>query len=208
MLVHYLTSGGISVPMEVSAHTVPRDELLTYAYNPSKRCMWCTHGAGCPQFDQRPCCPPKLPSFDKLKLRSYLNVFILNLSLEDYLSCYPKIDRSPMRMYLAMGNTHKATRNALKRAVDALILDGEQGFKVGGCSGCKFKVTGKCKDFRPALEGTGVDVCKLYECLTGKELDWLQNHVMPKSMTAIGGIYTDRIIAEEDVLNVFTRNKP
>ena len=200
---YHKTSAGIELPVEVGVFKVSLDTLKQF-YHPEARDSWCcTTPIKCSQFGCRPCCPPRFPKFFDLPQRKNLYIIITRMATQDYLDAYPKVANTSMRFYGTSTGVHYLTRGALYRIVKALYQKGDQGFKVGGCSGCTVKKTGKCnKILMPALEGTGIDVIHLYKHITGIDMEWNKPKELMGHMAAVGGLYTDRDIKPSEIWGV------
>ena len=71
-----------------------------------------------------------------------------------------------------------------------------QKFKSSGCGGCQYPKTGKCKDFQPMLEGLGINVVELTKDVFDFDIQWFikGSRTLPDIISAVGGVYTDRVI--------------
>lgn len=199
----YKTSSGVSLPLEVGVYRVNQETLLSTLFDPINRDSWCQAGPKvCSQFGCRPCCPPKFPTFDNLRTRKNMYVVIVRMNTQDYLDAYPNVAQK-MAYYGATTGVHYQTRGKLYAIIKNLYQPGDQGFKVGGCSGCTVKKTGKCnKILMPALEGTGINVVGLYKHLTGDTMEWNKDGKLMGTMAAVGGLLTDRDLSKSDILKV------
>lgn len=198
----YYTSTGVGIPVTISIKRLSRERIINkYIESEEERNSWCTHGKKpCAQYDTRPCCPPRIPIFEKLRKRSFLYLIHLKFELEDFLESYPQYKDIPTRTFFIGSIIRVACRKVLFEAESELKVKGDTIFKVGGCSSCSFKKGKGCKTgVTPALEGVGIKVCEICE----KEFDtpvlW---HSSPGGMqyfSALGGIYTDQELDPEDI---------
>jgi predicted metal-binding protein len=156
---------------------------------------WCTGGdCKCAKYGCRPCCPPKVKLFNALKARKHMYLVFVKMVLEDYYTVYPNVRESKSWCYFGMDGTHKMTRNIQNKIAES--FEG-QAFRVGGCLGCQYPKTGKCKRYAPALEATGINVCALSLGEFGEEIVWREAKQPMEYMIAIGGIYTDEDISKD-----------
>jgi predicted metal-binding protein len=184
-----VTSSGAQLPVIVEVKKVPRSKMLEHMTTDlAVRDNWCTHDKPCSKFGMRPCCPPQVKTFDQLKVRDHAYLIMVKIDLKDYYRIYPNVKESKSWAYFGMDGTHKMTRNISNKIVS--LLKG-QGFRVGGCLGCQFTKTGKCKRFEPALEATGINVVSLTEDVFGEKIKWAKPKNPMRYMIATGCVYTD-----------------
>jgi predicted metal-binding protein len=197
---HKVTSSGAKIPVEVQVKRVTRDDMLKFqTKNKDERNNWCTQGKPCSKYGCRPCCPPKVKMFSELKEHKYMYLVFVKIELDDYYKVYPNVKESKSWCYFGMDGTHKMSRNIQNKI--SCSFEG-QAFRVGGCLGCQYPKTGKCKRFAPALEATGIDVCKLSAEIFGEFITWRRAKKPMKNMIAIGGIYTDEVISKSKLKEV------
>jgi len=166
---------------------------------------WCTHDKPCIKYNCRPCCPPRVKTFDKLKKRKSMYIIKVSIAYDDYMEYSPKTKESPRQTWLFMGATHKITRALQNKIVQALFEKGDQGFRVGGCVGCQYSKTGECLHFMPAPEATGINVVSLTKDVFGIDICWLKNKVPTDTMIAVGGLYTDRDISPRTIKEIILK---
>lgn len=197
----YVTASKSEMPVTIEIKRLSRNDMLGFLANDREdRNEWCQRGKCCGKYGQRPCCPPRVPMFDKLPEKEYMYLVMVKIGIQDYLDCYPKVAESKTRTYFSMDGSHKMTRNIQNRI--ATSFDG-QAFRVGGCLGCRYTKDGVCKRFAPPLEGTGIDVCKLSVDVFGEDVEWTQEYKGDPSMTkmiAIGGVYTNETISKKRLI--------
>jgi predicted metal-binding protein len=149
------TAAGAKIPIEIRVKRVSRADMLKYQIADSEvRNTWCTGGGcSCAKYGCRPCCPPKVKLFNALKARKHMYLVFVKMVLEDYYTVYPNVRESKSWCYFGMDGTHKMTRNIQNKIAES--FEG-QAFRVGGCLGCQYPKTGKCKRYAPALEATSL----------------------------------------------------
>lgn len=189
---HKVTSSGARIPVHIEVIRVSRKKMLEHqTLDKKERNQWCLNGKPCSKYGTRPCCPPTVKLFSEMRERQYMYLILVEINLLNYYTVYPKVKESKSWVYFGMDGTHKMTRNINNQIVTRLNHAGAQCFRVGGCLGCQFSKTGKCKNFMPPLEGTGVDVVALAEDVFEKKIRWRKENKPMKNMVAVGAIYTD-----------------
>lgn len=139
----------------------------------------------CPRYGKFPCCPPNVPTFDKLKEREYMYVIAAVISNKKYKQAYPLVAESSSAEFLSITNRQRIGKTIINSVCS---LEGSQNFKSSYCTGCTYKKDGKCRMFRPALEATGINVGALTSKVLGIEIEY---NKAPKRITIVGGIYTN-----------------
>jgi predicted metal-binding protein len=205
---HKVTSSGAKIPVGISIRRIPGTLMLDYQVHKTKtRDHWCTQGKPCSKFGCRPCCPPQVKMFSELKEHKYMYVIGVRIVLNDYYETYPNVKESKSWCYFGMDGTHKMSRNIQNQIAESFA---GQAFRVGGCLGCQYMKTGKCKRFAPALEATGINVIELGKDILGWDITWRKAKEPMKDMIAIGGIYTDELIMpkqfKEVIQNVVSKH--
>ena len=197
-----VTSTGSEVPVEFTIERIPRATVLGYVdTDKERRNEWCLRGTPCGKYGKRACCPPSVKMFHDLPAKKWLYAVQVKILLDDYYDVYPNVNESKSKIYFGMDGSHKMTRNLQNKISSALsIKHKSQGFRVGGCLGCQYEKSGTCKNFMPALEATGVDVCKLAKYVLGNPIEWRpeKGQGYQDEMIAIGGIYTNDVITKEE----------
>lgn len=203
----YTTAGGVEIPMTMLLEKVNREAILPFLTNcRNDRNKWChTGGCSCAKYGARPCCPPQVKMFNEMRERKYMYLFASMIEKEAYLALYPKqaAQKGGLRDYFFMQTSHYLTRGTVGRISDIMKQPGEQTFKVGGCNGCTFSKDGRCKDLRPALEATGIDVCKMTEVLLETTIQWRKPGEPLDYIIAVSGLYTDRKIKSTEFYEAF-----
>lgn len=189
----YVTSSGAEIPVYIQIERLNPDRIIEHQIHDIKqRNSWCTNNKPCSKFGQRPCCPPKCKLFDEMKRRKYMYLMSTMIILDEYYEVYPNVRDSKSWCYFGMDGTHKMTRN-INNAVST-SFEG-QAFRVGGCLGCQYTKSGKCKRFAPPLEATGVNVVELAKDVFDIDIVWREDKKPMSHMVAVGGIYTDESIS-------------
>lgn len=172
-------------------------ERILQHYEPEQQTWWCTHDHQCANFNNRPCCPPKTPLFGNMPRKNCFYIICVIAHSKDYFPVYPKVDASKSRMYFMRTGLHYLTRNALNKLSRSLSISYPQGkyFRVGGCAGCQYAKTKKCKNPSYQLEATGVNVCSLTEDVFKIPIQWPPQDYM----VATGGYYTDQKITPRQI---------
>lgn len=202
----YFTKTGREIPVEVTIKRIKSKALLPYVTDKKCRNSWCIHGdKPCPQYDARPCCPPRMPTFDRLPERKYVYLMHLIVRSKKYQEVYPTQNGSAFMMTSTMGNYY---HNIIKESFLPFVTKDSMIFKVNGCSGCSYKKKNTCALVMPSLEGLGVDVVKLCEDKF-IPVKWLGKGKKFPYYTALGGFHTDRDLSSAEIMevveNVFTR---
>lgn len=180
------------IALTIQVEKVLRPKLLSFQTEDVKtRNNWCIQGRKpCIKYDSRPCCPPRVPMFEKFPAHSHAYLVAVVLTVEDYYLFSPRTAKSPQRKFLFLNAAHKITRAVSNSIVTS--FDG-QAFRVGGCLGCGYAKNGKCRRLCPPLEGTGINVVDLAKDVFDLDLSWGMDCTQ---MAAIGAIYTDEIISK------------
>lgn len=198
MIIQYLAEKtGKEVPVNVEIRRIDPYELHKYLVkNIETRNGMCNHGKhNCAKYGQRPCCPPSLKTFDKFPQKQYMYLLKVTLSLEDYFVYSPETAKSFSNKFLFMSASHAITKNIVNRTVGSLS---GQGFRVGGCSGCTFSRDGKCKQFMPPLEGTGLILDNVVAEFFDEPIEWAKKKKGISYMTALGGLMTNENVSKAE----------
>ena len=192
VVTKHKTATGNMVPVLIQIKRILGTDMAKYqTFDRDLRNYWCTQGKPCAKYGKRPCCPPTLKLFNELKPKKYMYLVTTTIKVEDYYKVYPNVKASKSWMYFGMDGTHKMSRNINNKV--SFAFEG-QAFKVGGCLGCQYAKTGKCKRFSPALEGTGINVVKLALEEFDIGITWRAPMEPISRMVSVGGIYTNESI--------------
>lgn len=204
----YITDKGIHIPTEMRLERITPKQLDKYLNkNQEERNGWCLqNNVPCAKYGARPCCPPNVPMFGKLKKRKYIYLFATVIEKEPYFELFPKQSavKGKTRDYFFMRTSHYITRGMVGKMSNFLKQDGEQTFKVGGCNGCTYSKDGKCKDFRPALEATGINVVELSEEILDLPIQWMSSESLDH-MAAVSALYTDREVKPKEIYEAYLK---
>lgn len=205
MILNYISAQNDNeVPVKIELRRVKPEDLYPFMVDSVKdRNHQCLQGKKpCVKYGVRPCCPPKLKLFTEFPKYKYMYLVKVSMEIEDYCEYSPKTAESPRKQFLFMNMGHMTTRNIVNRTVSS--FDG-QPFRVGGCLGCTFTRDGRCKRFMPPLEGTGLDLHEVVKEFFGVEIDWTTETHDLSTMTALGGLLTNREITKGAIFNAARR---
>lgn len=189
-----ITATGASLPITIRLEKVEPSKLIEHQTMDIKlRNSWCTHDKPCAKYDTRPCCPPRVKLFSEFPKHSYVYLFLVSLSYENYLEFSPKTKASKNPMFLFMSGSHKITRG-IANGISTSFRG--QAFRVGGCLGCSYSKNRKCRRLCPALEGTGINVVELTSDIFGIDIEWYKPKSEVTVMRALSAIYTDETITK------------
>lgn len=209
----YYTYTGVGIPLHFRIERLNRQEIIDNFYHPDERDSWCTHGdKPCPMFNTRPCCPPRVPVFAKLRPQKYLYAIHIRVFLSEFLEAYPQYQDSKAQSFFMSSIMRNACRKVLYEAGIQLRAKEDTVFKVGGCSSCPIKKGKPCKScVSPALEGVGIDVSHICEHVFNSPINWIGGGEQIDYFTALGGLYTSQSISKsslkEAINNVCKRFK-
>ena len=187
----YVAAGtGVVTPISVQVKKVTPDRIKEFQIiNKEERNKWCTHGKQCSKYGRRPCCPPWCKLFSEMPQHDFFYLVAVGCNIQEYWDAHPKVQG---HQYFGMQGSHVLTRSLQNKVVST--FEG-QHFRVGGCSGCQFSKTGKCKNFAPSLEAAGINVVLLAKEVLGYKLGWWTKEGLMENIYAIGGVATNKKIS-------------
>ena len=155
---------------------------------------------GCKNYNNKWCCPPYSPSFNKLVHKKNMLVVLLSVKGEYFNDC-------------SEWNKVRAINSILKSKLDKIIrklenlLDG-YSYISGSCRLCRTcakKSNMPCrhpKNLRYSLESVGIDCNKLTEILFNMKLCWYIKGGKYKYGSVLSAVETDMVINNKEVENV------
>jgi len=194
----HCSSSGIVTPVYYKIARVPYETMMQYVEtDANSRNSWCLAHFQCKNYGKKCCCPPKIPTFNRLKQRKFVYLIAGMIRHEEYCQSYPKMQN---RAFLQMRNIQAMLGTITGKITDSIYQKGDQLFRFGPCKSSKCDQTGHCtkERMKPPLEATGVEVCRLCEDLLGIEFDWHKREDPAQTMHGIAAIYTDRALKKED----------
>ena len=159
---------------------------------------------GCTNYSQKWSCPPYAPNFKKYSQGyTYLTAIVLKVSVNEF----DYIKNSYLKI--------KAANSVLKSRMDKMLRfvkkEDEAYISTGSCrlcKPCKRKQNKPCahpKGMTYSFEALGVDVSALTQKLFGITLLWYKDKVCPEYTCVVGGIVSNRQIADKEILDVLNQ---
>lgn len=186
-LIHHTSNAEILVNLQATFIKV--DSLYEYEQK-SKFKNLCAEG--CPNYNNKWCCPPFSPTYSKIA-EEYSNVILMllycDLSQFNYIKAeYMKVKASNA---ILKSKADKITRFLEKETSGVMMSNGSCKL----CKPCNKKKNLSCKrpmDMRYSLEALGLDVGAVSKEIFNHELLWYKNKLAPKYSSVLTGILTNK----------------